>query len=213
MLLMKRLSVLFVLILSTALIFSVIGTADEADKATADLTFNSVLHLSVTDNLSNKTINQKSGGDLNLADYSADDTVNFGNITATVISLVPYKVGATVYTSRGGTAVENGNGSLIDLDTYSLPWLDSGGLSFPYDDLQDPTVGPTAGTQLVEITTEFLPDQGAGNNLDNTPPGDTTGDLAVTLDPREFTETDYNDGDVLTVDVVLWAYTTSDYPS
>ena len=211
---MKRLSVLVVALLSMALFFSVVSLADEADKATADLTFNSVLHLDVTNNLSNKTINQLSGGDLNLAEYTADDMVNFGNITATVLSLVPYKVGATVYTSRGGTAVEDGNGSLVDLGSYSLPWFDSGGVSFAYADLQDGSnVGPTAGTQLIEITSEFLPDAGAGNNLDNSPPGDATGNLAVTLDPREFTETDYNDGDILTVDVVLWAYTTSDYPT
>lgn len=213
---MKRLSLLFVGLLSAVLIFSAVGLADEADKVTSTLTFESVLDIGVNDTLSSAEISQNTGeGSVFLEGYSGEN-VSFGTFTSTVVSIVPYQVGATFYASyTGGTytnePVEETSTNLIELTgtlTYTLPWFDSAGVTFAYADLQDgANVGPASG-ELVEITDEFSasPD----NNLSTG--GDTTGALGVELDPAQLVFDDYNDDGTLTVDVVLWAYTATDYP-
>ena len=203
---MKRLSILLVGLLSIGIIFSVVGMADEADKASAVLTFTDVLDLYISDDsLSDTTIVQRNAGENEVAlrDLS-DGTIDLGSLDVTITSLTSFNVGVSYYADGeedpdpAGLVNLSGDGTHVGIE-----YFDSSSILGDEDGLDEIGTSPTLGN-LTDITSDF----GTSGETSNVGDGGETKSYDVSIDLSHL-ENEYTDTDSITFDVAFWAFDAS----
>jgi|GEM_PF-5567782 len=187
---MKRLSILFVGLLSTVLIFSVAGMATEWDSANASITFDDVLVLLVDGNYEFPDITQgdleefTDGGDEALVSASSEPTVKVWTLTS------DWKLGATYGTPDG-----NGNKATGLFELYGnklVHFFDAINNYVPGDPATKPNTA-------VDITSDF---GGGGSTHWPTAQQDTP---SLSFNPSLLSE-DISTGDTVNWRIDFWVY-------
>lgn len=182
---MKRLSILFVGLLSAVLVFSVVGLADTSKSIESQLTLKDVIDISLTtDSLGNTDLTQND--DLDTWNQGDTSLIDLGSFDVQVLTLTSFKV---------------------TIDSYVAEWFDSSGAS--QGTLDDNTINSDPvkldGTSTNEFVSTLksdgttLSEFSGSNNINSSNAGESV-TYNLKVDPSELTN-DYASGDYLRFDV------------